>query len=417
MRPWRCPTPAGAVAGRVVVPGSKSASARALVLAALADAPSELSGVLDSRDTRLMRAGLASLGVGVDDVSPGLVRVTPRGWFMAAPVSVGLAGTVMRFLPPMAALADGRSPFTGDRAAEARPIAPLLDGLGQLGVAVEHPEGLPFAVRGDGGVHGSEATIDASASSQFISGLLLSAPHFDAGLTLHHAGATVPSPAYVGMTVEMLRRRGVRIEQPDATTWRVEPGPIAARDESVETDLINAATFLAAGMVTGGRVEMPWPELTLQAGDAVLAALEAFGAVVERGEGTIAVGADHLAGADVDLFDVSELTPVLTAVACLAEGPSRLRGVGHIRHHETDRLAALAAEFSALGADVREASDGLVITPGRLHGGTFHTYADHRMAHAGAVAGLRVTGIELDDVSCTTKTMPDFPGLWQELVG
>lgn len=414
---WGAPTPGRPVTGRVVVPGSKSATARGYVLAALADGPSTLTGVLDARDTRLMRAGLSALGVGFVDAGDGVVRVDPPARFVPGAVEVGLAGTVMRFLPPIAALASGRSSFSGDAEASARPVFPLLDGLCQVGVRVDHPEGLPFAVCGAGGVPGGEATIDASGSSRFVSGLLLAAARFDGGLTLRHEGPPLPSPAYIGMTVEMLRRRGVLVEATGPTSWRVEPGAIAASDEAIETDLVNAATFLAAGMVTGGTVELAWPAVTLQAGDAILAALEAFGARVTRLPDAVRVTADGLTGADVDLVDAAELTPIATALAVLADGPSRLRGVAHIRHHETDRLAALAAEFGALGADVRETADGLQITPGRLTGAEFHTYADHRMAHAAAVVGLAVDGVVLDDVSCTTKTIADFPRLWEGLVG
>lgn len=415
MRRWAAPTPAGPVVAQVSVPGSKSATARAFVLAALADGPSVLSGVLDARDSRLMRAALTSLGVVMDDLAPSVVRVTPPAAFRAGPVECGLAGTVMRFVPAVAALAFGRSDFTGDAAASERPVRPLLDALRQAGVRIEG-DTLPFTVDGTGGVRGGRVQLDASGSSQFVSALLIAGPRFDEGLTIAHVGPPIPSRPYIGMTVGMLRDRGVVIDEPDPDTWVVHPGPLAARDEAIEPDLINAAAFLCAGLVTGGRVEVAWPERTLQAGDAILDALAAFGAVVERSPGRVSVSG-RVRGADADLRDVAELTCVLASVACLADGPSRLRGVGHIRGHETDRLAALASELSGLGADVRETPDGLEIVPGRLHGGVFHTYADHRMAHAGAVLGLRVPGVELDDVDCATKTMPDFPGLWSALVG
>ncbi len=415
MTGWVAPTPAGPVTGRVSVPGSKSATARALVLAALADGESLLTGVLQARDTSLMRSALTGLGVALDEEHAGRLRVRPGARYTPARIDVGLAGTVMRFLPPVAALASGRSDFHGDAAASARPVAPLLDALRQVGVRVEG-DAVPFAVLGAGGVRGGSAHLDASGSSQFVSALLLAGARFDEGLTIRHAGPPIPSRPYLGMTVGMLRDRGVRIETPDADTWVVRPGPLAARDEAIEPDLMNAAAFLCAALVTGGRVEMAWPERTLQDGDGVLHALEAFGARVERTPGHVAVSGAGVRGADVDLRDVSELTCVLAAVACLAEGPSRLRGVGHIRGHETDRLAALAAELTARGATVTETADGLTIAPGRLRGGPFATYADHRMAHAAAVLGLGVTGVALDDVACTTKTMPDFPGLWTSLV-
>lgn len=420
MIPWAAPTPPGPVVGRVVVPGSKSATARGYVLAALADGPSVLSGVLDARDTRLMRAALTALGTSFADVAKGVVRVTPAGAFRGAPVDVGLAGTLMRFLPPVAGLATGISRFTGDAEAEVRPVAPLLDGLRQVGVRVDG-DALPFAVHGTGSVRGGSAAIDASASSQFVSGLLLSAPRFDEGLELTHVGETLPSLPHIGLTVAMLADRGVRIEAPDAggprPVWRVAPGPIGARDEAIEPDLVNAATFLVAAAVAGGTVTMPWPRHTLQAGTRILDVLSHLGATVERGGDEVSVTGSGLRAADLDLCEVSELTCVVAAVLALAGEGGRIRGVAHIRGHETDRLAALEAELSGLGARVRQTADGLEFAPSGLTRGVFHTYADHRMAHAGAVLGLGIPGIELDDVACTTKTMADFPGLWRGLVG
>lgn len=417
--PWAAPTPDAAVTGRVVVPGSKSATARGYVLAALADTPSTLSGVLDARDTRLMRAALATLGVGFTDLAPGVVRILPPERFTPGRVEVGLAGTLLRFLPPLAALADGDTPFTGDPEATARPVLPLLDGLAQCGVRVTHPQSLPFTVHGRGGVRGGVARIDASGSSQFVSGLLLAAARFDEGVDLTHTGATLPSLPHIALTVGMLADRGVAVVyDPDAATpaWRVAPGPIAARDEAIEPDLVNAAVFLAAAAATGGSVTVPWPRHTLQAGDRILGVFEELGASVTRGTDETTVTGGVLRGADVDLSEASELTCVVAALLALSGEPGRIRGVGHVRLHETDRLAALERELGRAGSGVRQTADGLAIEPGRLSGGTFGTYADHRMAHAGAVLGLRVPGVVLDDVSCTTKTIADFPGLWQGLV-
>lgn len=416
---WAAPTPTGEVHGRVVVPGSKSATARGYVLAALGDGPSTLSGVLDARDTRLMRAALASLGVGFEDVAPDVVRVSPPERFTPGLVDVGLAGTVMRFVPPIAALADGDTPFTGDVEAEARPVFPLLDGLMQCGVVVSHPESLPFTVRGTGRVRGGRAAIDASASSQFVSGLLLSAARFDEGLELTHIGGALPSRPHIALTVGMLADRGVAVAADPWSprpSWRVPPGPVAACDDVIEPDLVNAAVFLAAGLAIGGSVTVAWPRHTLQAGDRILAVMTELGALVDRGAEEVTVTGGVLHGADIDLTEASELTCVVAALLAASGEPGRIRGVGHIRAHETDRLAALETELTARGAGVRQTDDGLVITPGRLVGGTFGTYADHRMAHAGAVLGLRVPGVVLDDVTCTTKTMADFPGRWRRLV-
>lgn len=419
MTSWAAPTPAGGVVGRVVVPGSKSATARGYVLAALGDGPSTLSGVLDARDTRLMRAALETLGVRIVDVGVGVVRVEPPERFTPGRVQVGLAGTLMRFLPPIAALADGDTHFSGDVEAEARPVFPLLDGLRQCGVAVSHPEALPFTVHGTGSVPGGPVRIDATASSQFVSGLLLSAARFTDGLTLTHTGGALPSLPHIALTVGMLADRGVIVTadpRSQAPSWRVNPGPIAARDEVIEPDLVNAAVFLAAALATGGSVTVAWPRHTLQAADRILAVLTELGGRVERGLDEVTVTGGVLQGADLDLAEASELTCIVAALLALSGQPGRIRGVGHIRAHETDRLAALETELGRRGARVRQTTDGLEITPGRLTGGPWGTYADHRMAHAGAVLGLGVSGVVLDDVGCATKTMADFPGLWQGLV-
>lgn len=409
----------GPLRATIVVPGSKSATARGYVLAALADAPSVLTGVLDARDTRLMRAALASLGVGFTELGDDRVRVEPPERFRATDVEVGLAGTIMRFLPPVAALAHGPSRFDGDPEARLRPVAPLLDGLAQAGVRIAHPQALPFTVHGTGAVPGGRVTIDASGSSQFVSGLLLAGARFDAGLDLSHAGGTLPSRPHIGLTVAMLRDRGVRISSDEGEDrWRVAPGPIAARDEAIEPDLINAATFLAAPLLAGGEVTTAWPRHTVQAADTILGVLAALGGDVRRSPGSVTVSGDGVVrGADLDLSLASELTCIAAALLAVADAPGRIRGVAHVRGHETDRLAALETELNALGGRVAQTPDGLRITPVPLRGGVFHTYADHRMAHAGALLGLAVGGVRLDDVTCTTKTLPDFPGLWATLVG
>lgn len=417
MTRWVAPTPAQAVRGSVVVPGSKSATARAFVLAALASGPSRLSGVLEARDTRLMRDALASLGVGFTDHPDASVTVVPPPAFRAGAVDVGLAGTIMRFVPALAALADGVTPFTGDPEAEVRPIAPLLEGLRQAGVRIDGAS-LPFTVHGTVSVPGGEVTIDASGSSQFVSGLLLAAARFEHGLVVHHAGGSVPSRPHIGLTLAMLRDRGVDAEEAGEASWRVGPGPIAARDEAIEPDLVNAAVFLAAALPTGGSVSVAWPRHTVQASEAILGTLEALGGVVTREGDTVTVtGSGAVRAADLDLTDASELTCIAAALLALADGPGSIRGVGHVRGHETDRLAALETELRAHGAGVHQTPDGLAIVPGPLSGGAWGCYADHRMAHAGAVLGLAVPGVELDDVGATTKTMADFPGLWATLVG
>lgn len=408
--------PAGPLSATVVVPGSKSATARGYVLAALADSPSVLTGVLDARDTRLMRAALASLGVGFTDLAPGSVRVDPPAAFGPAPVQVGQAGTIIRFLPGVTALAAGASEFSGDPEASLRPIAPLLDGLRQAGVRIDN-DTLPFTVHGTGTVAGGPVAIDASASSQFVSGLLLAGARFEAGLELRHLGGRLPSRPHIALTVAMLTDRGVVIDHPEPDRWLVNPGPIAGRNEVIEPDLINAATFLAAPLIVGGTVSTAWPQHTVQAADDILSALAALGAEVVRGEGLVTVrGTGVINGTDLELSRTSELTCIAAVLLALADRPGSIRGVGHVRHHETDRLAALETELNALGGRVRQTADGLVITPAPLQAGVWGTYADHRMAHAGALLGLAVPGVELDDPSCTTKTMADFPGRWRRLL-
>jgi len=405
---------------RVALPGSKSLTNRLLILAALADGPSRLTAPLRARDTLLMADALRALGVGIDDDGADWV-VTPRP-LHGGSVDTGLAGTIMRFVPPLAALADGDVRIDGDDYARERPMATLLDGLRQAGAEVDD-EGrgrMPFVVRGRGAVAGGTVHIDASASSQFVSGLLLAAARYDKGVEIVHTGATaVPSLPHIEMTLDVLRAAGVSASATDSGTWRVEPGTIGARDVVVEPDLSNAAPFLAAALVTGGEVTVPhWPSATTQAGDALRALLAEMGAHVTRTDDGLTVTAgDGLHGLDADLHDVGELTPTLAALAALADSPSHLTGIAHLRGHETDRLAALATELGNLGGDVTEEPDGLVIRPAALHGGTWRAYADHRMATAGAVLGLAVDGVVVDDIASTSKTLPDFPGMWAELVG
>jgi 3-phosphoshikimate 1-carboxyvinyltransferase len=330
----------------------------------------------------------------------------------------------MRFVPPAAVLAAGPVRFDGDPRARERPMGPVLDGLRALGARVEtHGIGdnLPFTLHGTGGLPGGEVVLDASGSSQFVSGLLLSGAAYDKGLTVHHDGKPVPSLPHIEMTVEMLRAAGVEVDDGEPNTWRVSAGPIAARDWTVEPDLSNASVYLAAAAITGGRVTvLGWPTASTQPGAAILGVLDQFGATVTPGpDGMTVTGPDRLRGVDVDLHDVGELAPTIAALAALADGPSRLRGIAHLRGHETDRLAALATELSALGADATETPDGLAIRPRPLHGRPdrpWGAYADHRMATAGALLGLVIPGVTVDDIGCTDKTIPDFPGRWAALV-
>jgi 3-phosphoshikimate 1-carboxyvinyltransferase len=404
----------------VRLPGSKSMTARALVLSALADGPSEINRPLRARDTTLMAAGLRALGVAIDTTADDRWTVQPGPLRGPATVDVGLAGTIMRFTPPVAALADGTVTFDGDPHARNRPLRPIVEALRALGAVIDAAPagGLPLTVHGTGLVEGGEAVIDASGSSQFVSGLLLSAPRFTKGLTLRHDGPPVPSAPHVRMTTHMLRAAGAVVDESVPDVWTVEPGVLRGRSWDIEPDLSGAAPFFAAAMVTGGSVTLAgWPADSWQPVGRLTELLTRLGAEVTRSSAGLTVrGTGRLHGITADLSEVSELTPVIAALAALADGRSELRGVAHIRGHETDRIAALAHELSMVGAGIVEHPDGLEITPGPLRPATFRTYADHRMAHAAAVIGLAAAGIVLDDVACTAKTLPEFPELWADLV-
>ena len=422
---WLSPHAAGPVTATVALPGSKSLTNRFLVLAGLANGPSRLRRPLRSRDTLLMAAALRSLGASVTDL-PGDERdcddwlITPASLCGATSVDCGLAGTVMRFLPPVAALANGPVSFYGDARAARRPMAPVIDSLRALGARI-NDDGrgtLPFTVEGSGRMPGGPVTVDASGSSQFISGLLLAGARYDQGITVHHHGTPVPSEPHIQMTVEVLRDAGVIVDDSETNTWRVEPSEVQSLDVEVEPDLSNTAAFLAAAVVTGGTVRVPgWPQHTTQAGDAIRDILDAMGAdVLFERSGLTVTGSEQISGLDVDLHDAGELTPVVVAIAALADSPSLIRGVGHLRGHETDRLVALSTEINALGGSVEATADCLRVTPKQLQGGLFHTYDDHRMAMAAAVLGLRVPGVVIENVETTDKTLPGFVARWTRLL-
>jgi 3-phosphoshikimate 1-carboxyvinyltransferase len=418
-QPWPTPSVTEPVRATVPVPGSKSITNRALLLAALADGPATVHLPLRSRDTQLMAAALRSLGVRIADGPTGSWQVTPGPLRGDVDLDCGLAGTVMRFVPPAAALAGGDVRFDGDEQAKARPMNTVLDALRGLGVAIDG-DSLPFTLHGTGSVLGGSVTVDASGSSQFVSALLLSAARYDQGVTVHHDGKPVPSLPHIEMTVDMLRVAGVEVDDSEPNTWRVTPGPITAVDWHIEPDLSNATPFLAAAAVTGGTVIVPdWPLATTQAGDAIRELLTRMGCQVSLSDnGLTVVGPAELSGVDIDAHDFSELTPTLAALAVLANGTTTIRGIAHIRGHETDRMAALTTEIRGIGGDADETEDGLVIRPAadKLHGGLWRAYADHRMATAGAIIGLRVPGIQVDDITSTTKTIPDFPGMWAAML-
>ena len=420
---WTAPHAAAPVRADVTVPGSKSITNRALILAGLAAAAggeSNISGALRSRDTDLMIGALRSLGLritgdGADLTVGGSLHPGPD-----ARIDCGLAGTVLRFVPPLAALSTATVLFDGDEQARSRPIAPLLDALRGLGVDIDNA-GLPFHVRGRGAVPGGTVRIDASASSQFVSGLLLTGAAFTDGLEVVHTGESVPSAPHIAMTVSMLREAGADVDDSQTNRWWVAPGAIQPRDWLIEPDLSNAVPFLAAAAVTGGTVRITgWPAVSVQPMDQVFAILRLTGATVAEHDSALQVtGTTGYPGFEVDLHDVGELAPSVAALAALAEpgSMSRLTGIAHLRGHETDRLAALRAEITGLGGDCAETADGLVITARPLHGGVWHSYHDHRMAMAGAIVGLRVAGVQVEDIGTTAKTLPTFPRLWADMLG
>ncbi|MCW2622285.1 MAG: 3-phosphoshikimate 1-carboxyvinyltransferase [Frankiales bacterium] len=423
--PWPAPTPHVPLDALVPLPGSKSVTNRALLLAALATGTSVVRRPLRSRDTELMAAALRGLGATVVDDPDGSWRVTGTDGGVSGEVSrdvdidVGNAGTVARFVPPLATLVRGRVRLDGDPRVRERPLGPLLEALRHLGARLDRVDALPVVIDGQGGLPGGKVSIDASLSSQFVSGLLLSGARFDEGVTVRHQGPPMPSAPHVAMTVEALREVGAVVDDSVPGTWSVQPGVLNPRDAAVEPDLSTAAAYLAAPLVVGGSVTVPdWPTSSTQAGAVLPDLLARMGGRVRRTAAGLTVSAgDRLVGLEADLHDVGELTPVLVALAALAGSPSRLTGIAHLRLHETNRLEALATELNRIGGDVRELPDGLEIRPRPLTGGVLASYDDHRMAMAWAVLGLAVDGVLIEDVATTRKTVPDFVGSWTAMLG
>ncbi len=399
---------------------------RALVLAALADSETEIARPLEARDTRLMADGLRALGCEITEGGQSW-RVRPSPLAAAGPgdvsVEVGNAGTVLRFLPPVAALTRLNVAFLGDSRIRERPVGPLLGALAELGAKVSGDGAVPFTIRGQGSVRGGAVTLDASSSSQLISGLLLAAPAFTTGAEIRHSGPPVPSLPHIEMTVRMLRAFGVEASSEGADgvfmpVWRIFPGPISAHRIFVEPDLSNAVPFLAAAVATGGEVTVAdWPTDSLQPAGRIVDVLEAMGAdVAHTAAGLRVRGTGRISGIGADLSAIGELTPVLTALAALASSPSEFRGIGHLRRHETDRLAALAGEIGKLGGDVTELDDGLAIRPRplRARGVVFDSHDDHRLVMAAAVLGLVTDGLKVHNAATVGKTFPGFSEYWTD---
>lgn len=445
----------------VHIPGSKSLTNRYLLLAALADSPSYLRAPLHSRDSALMIEALRQLGAGIELVPTDSpfgpdVKVTPLnfaqpGSAQAVSIECGLAGTVMRFVPALAALLPGEFAFDGDPHARQRPMGPVLEGLRQLGVQVDCEQGenaLPFVLRSPGlaSVEGvSEAPvvrIDASTSSQFVSALLLMAPRLPQGMVLVHEGSSVPSIPHIQMTVEALRQMGIEVQEhyPNQANeaesgeyrWTVHPGSFPGFEMTIEPDLSNAGPFLAAAVVTGESVTIPhWPEPaadssagTTQVGDMWRELLPALGARVSYAEGRLTVtGPAQLPEGDFS-FDLSaggELAPTMAAACAFVKGRVELTGIAHLRGHETDRLAALAAEINRLGGTAHDTADSLVIEapiPADPEAAQVlaRTYDDHRMATFAAIIGLRRGNVVVQNVATVAKTMPEFTAMWEDML-
>jgi 3-phosphoshikimate 1-carboxyvinyltransferase len=417
---WTAPVVQRPIHSTVSIPGSKSATNRAFVLAALGDSVSKISKPLLARDTELMLQALQKLGCEVKR-DKDVIEISPMKLVhQDLTIDVGLAGTVMRFVPALAALSAGVAHFDGDDRARNRPMKTLIDALKKLGISVDDQSTgrLPFSIASDGLVQGGEITIDASESSQFVSALLLAAPRFKNGLTIKHVGKNLPSLPHIEMTIDMLKQVGVEVITLDKNSWKVLPSKIQSKNWIIEPDLSNAGPFLAAAMVTKGEVTIPdWPQQTTQAGNAWIEILKKMGANVSLGEKGLTVkNVSEIKGIDFDLSDVGELTPVLVSIALFANSTSTLSGIAHLRGHETDRLAALVENIKSIGGDAEETADGLIIRPAKLKAGIWKAFDDHRMATAGAVIGLVVSGIEVDDIKTTSKTLPDFENMWAHLV-
>ena len=425
---WDAPVATRPVDATVTVPGSKSLTNRELVLAAIADGPGTLHAPLHSDDSARMIDALRALGVAIEEIDTGSpfgpdLLVTPPSTFRGdSEVDCGQAGTVMRFVAPLAGLARGDVHVTAHESALHRPMGAMIHALRDVGVDIDDGGhwALPFSVRGHGHVRGGEVEIDASQSSQFVSGLLLAAPRFDVGLHLRHVGSRLPSIPHIDMTVEALAHRAVHVERPAPGEWIVPAGPVRAKDVHIEPDLSNASPFLAAAMVTGGSVTMSgWPLHSTQPGALLVDILTEMGARVSRRGGalTVAAGDGGILGVELDLSAAGELAPTLFGLAAFADGPTTLHGIGHIRGHETDRIAALVGNFRSLGGEAHELDDGIRIVPRPLHGGVWQAHHDHRMATTGALIGLRVPDVQIDDIGTTAKTLPQFAGLWLAMLG
>ncbi len=399
------------------VPGSKSITNRALILAALAG-DCQVTGALRSEDTEVMIDSLQKLGFEVEsNWQTNVVHVrrpaSSQGWIpsISADLFIGNSGTSVRFLTALCALGQGQYRLDGIERMRERPIQDLIDGLTQLGVEVtsERGSGCPPVIIKASGLKGGNVTLNAAKSSQFVSALLLVLPFADGHSTLQLGGDIVSEP-YIDMTVQMLRHIEIRLESPQMGRFSI-PGnqPVNCRQIDVEPDASSASYFFAAAAITGGEVTIEGlNDRSLQGDVKFVDALEKMGCRVKKQERSIIVIGGDLHGIDIDMNAISDTVMSLAAVACFAKGPTTIRNIAHIRHKETDRIEAVAAELTKAGQFVEVRPDGLTIHPMPIRAATFETYNDHRMAMSLALLGLRAEGIVINDPGCVVKTYPSF---------
>ena len=410
------------VGASVHVPGSKSITNRALVLAALCsrDGPCELSGALQSEDTEVMVDCLQRLGFEIEphwDRERICMRLNPSSRIIPASqadMSVANSGTTMRFLTAMVALGEGRYRLDGIARMHERPIFDLLFALNQLGVHArgESRDGVPPIVVNANGLRGGRVHMRADVSSQYLSALLMVAPFADGDIEIALDGPLVSRP-YIAMMLAMLKHWQLEFEWDHGRHFRI-PGNQKGSCSSyaIEPDASAASYFFAAAAILRGRVTvLDLPENSLQGDVHFVDVLEQMGCRIEKCSSGFTVHGRPLHGIDVDMNAISDTVMTLGAVACFADGPTVIRNVAHIRHKETDRITALATELRKVGAAVEEFADGLKITPGLLHAAEIETYNDHRMAMSMALVGLRVPGIVIRNPGCVSKT---YPGFWRD---
>ncbi|QJC21339.1 3-phosphoshikimate 1-carboxyvinyltransferase [Arcanobacterium buesumense] len=438
---WQAPTlpPYARLTSTIRLPGSKSLTARWMILAALARRTTRLVGALDSADTRTMAHALEQLGARVYwNLDACVIKPFPRtstGKIIirgGVRIHAGQAGTVMRFILPLAAMARGPVEIDCADNARHRPIDGLVTALRDLGVHITStqpqsangPLAFPFVVHGKGHLAGGTVAVDAQASSQYISALLLAGALMENGLTVHLKHHLLPSTPHVNMSVEVLAECGISVVVGDHS-WHVEPVPhadlILPQTLTIEPDLSNAGPFLVAAMVSGGDVTIDnWPTQSNQPGMAYLDLLHQAGATfTERTAGKLTCrGPATIAPLSADMHDVGELVPSIAALCAYADGQSHLTNIGHLRGHETDRLHAITQTLAHVGIPAVATTDALIIqgNPRALHAGDLDSYADHRMATCGAILGLRVPGIRVANMEATAKTFPQFVSMWETMV-